>query len=494
MACQVKRTIGDAAAIVTPPAPARVAPGHSALLERLACPTCRPEEPLHIERGERLCCKHCGTAFAQYRIGSATLPWLFPNPDVARLEWNARLRAFRHKQVIEHNRLNRALDRTLSSPLARTRIEETMRARRAYGEQVDALLAPLGLDGEVMVPGMTQALDDNLPRNQGLDSYTNNIFRDWAWNNGENEAQFGAVAEVFGASGRDSAGTVLTLGAGACRLSYDIHRHLAPTLSVVLDINPLLLATGCRVIHGEDVSLYEFPVAARDDCISGTLQACQAPAALPAGADSSFNFLFGDAGNPPFAPRSFDTVVTPWLIDILSQDLPDFAAQLNRLLPTGGTWLNTGSLAFYHRDPRRCYGEKEVFDIVERQGFELIAVDHRTIPYLQSPHSAHGRNEVIVTFVARKVFDPPEPRPSPNMPGWLLDVTRSVPGCQEFVVESSSSLLRAQVLAAVDGKRSVQAIARMVAREYDLGMHECIHAVASILGGAVDGGNRPPAW
>ncbi|MBT8079901.1 MAG: hypothetical protein KJO31_15085, partial [Gammaproteobacteria bacterium] len=431
--------------------------------------------------------------FPRFRVGPAAIPWLFPNPDVARLEWNSRLRGFRHTQMTEHNRLNRALGRTLASPLSRARIEETMRAKRAYCEQVDSLLAPLGLDGELMVPGMAKALHERLPRKQGVASYSSNIFRDWAWNNGENEAQFHAVSDVLEADSRESLGAVLTLGAGACRLPYDIHRCLSPTLSVALDMNPLLLLIASRVIHGEALSLYEFPIAPRGDSISGTLQTCQAPAALTAGTDTYFGFLLGDASNPPFAAESFDTVITPWLIDILPQDLTEFAAQLNRLVPVGGIWLNTGSLAFHHRDPKRCYGEKEVFEIVERRGFELIAIDHRTIPYLQSPQSAHGRNELLVTFAARKVSDLAEQEaPSSTSPDWLLDVTRPVPGCPEFVVESSSYLLSAQVLAAVDGKRSVHAIASMVAREYDLSMDECLHAVASILSNAFNDDNGPP--
>ncbi len=39
----------------------------------------------------------------------------------------------------------------------------------------------------------------------------------------------------------------------------------------------------------------------------------------------------------------------------------------------------------------------------------------------------------------------------------------------------------AQVLAAVDGKRSINAIAKLVARQYDLSMEECIHATRRIL-------------
>lgn len=434
-------------------------------------------------------CPACNSRFPLVNCGPASIPWLFRQPEVARLEWSARYKGFLNRNANQYNRLNRALNKTLSSCATGRRIENTMRASRGHRNQVASVLAPLDLDGDVLVPAVTKALYDILPKKQGLTSYADNVFRDWAWNNGENEALLDAVDEVLKADRRDAIGSVLTLGAGACRLSYDMHRKYLPARSVALDFNPLLLLLGSRIIHGDVLPFYEFPLAALDEPMSGVLQNCQAPSALRGDAATRFSFVLGDATDPPFAAKSFDTVVTPWLIDIIPQDLRDFVPQVNRLLPEGGLWLNTGSLAFFHENPRRCYSEGEVLEIVEQHGFEIVAVDHRTIPYLQSPHSAHGRVERIVSLVARKTADvicSPDPA---HLPDWLLDMSRPVPGSAELVVESSSYLFAAQVTAAIDGKRSIQAIARMVAREYDLDMDQCVHAVSRILVDAYEDGN-----
>ena len=462
--------------------------GPSGLLGRLNCPSCRSDEALVADADSALQCPSCDTQFPMVTCGHTSIPWLFRQPEVARLEWSARYKGFLNLNAVEYNRLNRALKKTLPNQRARRRVESAMHARREHGNQVSSLLAPLGLDGEVLVPALANILHDKLPKNQGLTSYANNVFRDWAWNNGENDALLNAVEEVLSADRRDTIGSVLTLGAGACRLSYDMHRKYSPSLSVALDFNPLLMLIGSRIIHGDTVPLYEFPVAALEEGAESVLQQCQAPLALCGDTDSNFDFVLGDATNPPFAAQSFDTVVTPWLIDIIPQDLADFVPQLNRLLPQGGVWLNTGSLAFFHQDPLRRYSEKEVLEIVEQCGFEIVAVDRRTVSYLRSPHSAHGRSERIVSFIARKVADV-ESAPTPaHLPNWLLDVTRPVPGSAELIVESSGNLLTAQVMAAVDGKRSILAIARMVAREYDLNMDECVHAVSRILVGAFEDG------
>jgi len=456
-------------------------PTNAGFLARLCCPNCDSGDPLVLRPSAALFCLSCETEFPVFANGDVCIPWLFSSPDTAQLEWSARYRGFLKKNAEQHNRLNRALADARDLPATRQRIYNTLRAQRDHRNQIVSLLAPIELDADDLVPAMTRVLHDKLPKNQGLTSYAANVFRDWAWNNGENDAIFDAIEEVLRADQRDEIGSVLTLGSGACRVPYDIHRKYTPSLSVAMDFNPLLLLIASRVISGCPVPLYEFPIAPLDNAAAGMLQHCSAPVALCDDSGGNFEFVLGDATNPPFGRHSFDTVVTPWLIDILSQDLRDFIPQVNRLLPVGGIWVNTGPLAFINEDPCRCYSEAEVIEIVEQSGFELLALDRRSVPYLQSPHSAHGRVERIVSFAAKKRDDVETVAPGPCLPEWILDTTQGVPSSSETILTSSSHLLTAQVLAAVDGKRSINAIAKLVAREYDLSKEECVHAIRRIL-------------
>lgn len=464
-------------------------PSNADFLARLGCPRCDSRDALVLEKHAALHCPKCTTDFPVIASGEASVPWLFSTPDTTRLEWSARYRGFLRDNAAKHNRLNRALTDARYPSLSRRRIDSSLRAVLEHRHQVEALLAPIELDADDVVPAVTRVLQDSLPKNQGLSSYASNVFRDWAWNNGENDALFGAVLRVLQADKRDEIGSVLTLGAGACRIPYDIHRTYKPTLSVALDFNPLLLLIGSQVIRGNPVPLYEFPIAPLDDGVVGVLQHCSAPVAFCDDAESKFEFVLADASNPPFVDQSFHTVVTPWLIDILPQDLSDFVPHVNRLLPIGGVWVNTGSLVFVNDDPCRCYGEAEVLEIVEKNGFEILTIDHRTVPYLQSPHSAHGRVERIVSFSARKNKDVAPGRNVTILPDWILDTTRPVPANAETGLASSTYLLMAQVLAIVDGKRSINAIAKLVAREYDLSIEECIYTIKRILMDAAR--NRP---
>ena len=80
----------------------------------------------------------------------------------------------------------------------------------------------------------------------------------------------------------------------------------------------------------------------------------------PEAVDEDFHLVLADALRPPFPEESFDTVVTPWLIDIISEDLPVFSARINRLLKSEGRWVNFGSLAFSSHEQTRRYSPEEV--------------------------------------------------------------------------------------------------------------------------------------
>lgn len=458
---------------------------------RLACPHCRvlvtATIPLQSGRDSgggmdgKFRCTSCGTEYPAADCGRASIPWMFPDPGLAHLEWSARFRGFLQSVTDEHNQLNRALQNGRLSALGRQRINGALQAKRTFSQQVSELLGTIGLNSDNLVPAMTQLLADGVPGSQSLLSYVNNVFRDWAWDNGENEALFGGIDGLLASDGRDSPGVVLTLGAGAGRLAYDIHQNHSPGASILLDLNPLLLLAGARVVQGDTLHLHEFPIAPIDEQSVAVSHCCQSPDAIDVSQHGSFRFILGDAMRPPFVDGCVDTIITPWLIDILPQDLREFLPQLNRLLPVGGLWLNTGSLVFSNTDPCRQYSEKEVLEIVENCGFELTGIDHRTIPYLQSPRSAHGRTERIVSFTACKRHDVQLPQPKNRVPEWLTDTGLSVPTKMEYAVASSTHLLTAQVLAAIDGKRSVDAITEMVAREYSLPEDECSLAVRRIL-------------
>ena len=148
-----------------------------------------------------------------------------------------------------------------------------------------------------------------------------------------------------------------------------------------------------RVTRGDSLELYEFPLAPRGD--AALLRTLSAPVAARPG----LIHLLADAHRPPFRRGVFDTVVTPWLIDILPERFDLLCARVNALLDDGGRWLNFGSLNFHDADPAARYGLDECLAALEENGFGDVIVEEREIPYLSSPASRHARRERVVTWL-----------------------------------------------------------------------------------------------
>ncbi len=447
------------------------------LLPDMACPTCRSNASSLLIQDSLLECSACGVTFPLYISGEACIPWLFESPNLSLLEWKARLNGFLHINEVEQQRLKAALKDKRLSKAAQKRITKIFKAKQTHTAQVLDLIAPLELEQENFDNQIdpTQALYAKVPKVQGLLSYYDNIFRDWTWDNGENEQLLAAVESVLNEP-RDL-GKVLTLGAGTGRLSYDIHKKFSPKLSVLLDINPVLLFAGNRAIQGDNISLYEFPIAPLDENSFATLQKCQAPEAIK----ENILYLFADGMNPPFQAHSLDTVLTPWLIDIVPQNLRDFIPRINQILKKGGRWVNTGSLAFLHSDQTWCYSEKEVLDLLEKNGFEIVASNRKEIQYLNSPISANGRTEKVFNFCVKKIKDAMVPPKYNYLPNWVLDTNKSIPKHNQYEIEASRYLLQAQVIGAIDGSRSIEQIGTLVAKQYGLQINEATHAVRRIV-------------
>ena len=384
---------------------------------------------------------------------------------------------FLHINQLEQYRLKEAQKDKRLSKTGQKRVDKLLKAKKQQVKQVLELLSPLSLDVQEneLLNSPTKAFQSKTPKVQGLNSYYDNIFRDWAWENGENEQMLEAFDSVI--SKDQSLGSVLTIGSGAGRLAYDIHQKYSPNYSVLMDINPLLLFAACRAIQGNEFKLYEFPIAPLNKNTFAAEQSCHASKVI----NKNVYYIFADGMNPPVKEKSFNTIITPWLIDIIPQNLRDYVPRINACLPIGGSWINTGSLAFFHKQKAWCYSEEEVIELVEKNGFEIISSNRNTIQYLHSPLSAHGRTETVFTFHARKTKDAVIPAEYEYLPNWINETSIPIPKQYEQEIASSKHLLQAQVLGAIDGTRTIEQIGELLAKQYNLQVDEATYAVRQIL-------------
>lgn len=421
--------------------------GQALPLDLLCCPRCGGR----LTRGTDLTCVSCALGFPA--LGG--LPWLFESPDAAIGEWRARIHAFLAELELQAARYRTALTDEVRRTGTRNRLKLLAAACSDHARRLRALLAPLVVEGGAAAPELYGALGQALPSSQGLTGYYANLHRDWCWGDTENEAAFALVDRALGP---DPPGRTLLLGVGAGRLAYDLHLRRRPACLLGADLNPLLLLVARRLLAGDAVELYEFPVAPRDLESHAILRRLAAPGPSEPG----LHLVVADVTYGPFAAGAFDTVITPWLIDILDEDLAVFAARLNRWLRPGGRWLNSGSLAFQGDDPARRYSTEEVSQVVEAAGFAAIEPREDSIPYLCSPASRHGRRETVVTFSAVKQREVAVPVQARRGPDWLAQSDLPVPLLAQMAGRQLELRVLAFVASLIDGRRTVRDMARVL--------------------------------
>lgn len=435
----------------------------------LACPRC-DKTPLEAkDDGYR--CKACDINFPAID----GIPWMFAEPDASLGEWRNRLQMALQKISHEAAGLDHELQDASLRLLTRRRTERYKKALEQHRRKLAKITRPLDVQSMSGNYESYLALRTRLPVDQGLNTYYANIHRDWAWGDDENEASLKQVRSVV----QDTAelGNVLVLGAGAGRLAYDMHMQLDCATTTALDFNPLLLLVAKTLTSGRQLKMYEFPIAPKsldDDAVLRTL-------AAPEIVREGFQYVLGDALRPPFAPASFETVVTPWLIDIIAEDLPLLASRINALLKTDGRWINFGSLAFAAPERTRRYSPEEVREIIAESGFSSPYVSEATIPYMCSPASRHGRREKVFSFSAWKEHDVDKVPRHRALPDWIVTGKEPVPLTAAFRTQAMTTQVYSFIMSLIDGKRTIDDMATILEKQRLMTRSEAVPAIRTFL-------------
>lgn len=413
----------------------------------LACPRC--DNALKSNQGVYSCAA-CRVDFPNFE----DIPFLFSEPGAALGEWQARLHmelqriereAHSHAQALEGQELLEA---------TRKRLERLHMANTDHAQRLSRLMGALDTETSAANYETYLSLRTRLPGSQGLNTYYTNVHRDWCWGEDENRVCADIVFEALG----KSTGNLLVLGSGGSRLAYDLHRLISPQITIALDFNPMLMTLARRLVQGATIDLWEFPLAPKNTESTAVLRSLRAPEPV----DDRFHFVIADALRAPFLPGSFDTVLTPWVTDILNEDFAILCARINRMLKPEGQWLNFGSLTFDRQNPAQNYSVEEVSQMLQKSGFAAAKFREDQIPYMCSPASRHGRTETVVTFAARKVADAPSVSRHTALPEWLVRNSEPVPLLPIFQSQALSTRIHAFVMAMIDGRRSIRDMATLM--------------------------------
>ncbi len=426
-----------------------------------------------------LYCSGCKVKFPNF----AGLPWLFAEPQASWAEWRARWQYALQQLKLSLDRINETLRSTDLYAATRTRLEHRVIAETAHSKDIEALLAPLGLRTDLSGISTYLALRTRLPPDQGLLTYYNNVHRDWCWGDKENAA---SLALVNDALAEHKPKRMLVLGAGAGRLTYDLHQYHTPDMSIGFDFNPLLVGIAARVSTGERITMREFPIAPKTASDYGIERVLQAPEP----ANDQLHWMIGDIHRLPFATQQFDTIVTPWLIDIVPEELGSFASRINQLLTDDGCWINFGSLSFHNTHPAAQYSQEECAAIVDASGFLPPHIATRSIPYMDSPSSRHARTEEVIAWAAHKDAHIKRTTRYEALPDWLVRGQSPVPLTQGVRTQTTTTQVHAFLLSLIDGKRSLQDIAKIAAAKQLVPAHEAEATIRNFLIKMADEGRR----
>ncbi len=433
------------------------------LLELLACPSTGCD----LQMGDG--CLVSADGAQQYPLIN-NVPWLLPNPHNSLVDWGTKLNHFNQILLSEIKGLEQSLKHA-SGP-TEERLQRLLNGKQTFLRRVSELMMPV-----VKAPAATKkaydALRDRAPTTQNLLSYEANLYRDWVWGEEENNLTANIVSQHLSS---DEVKKLLVVGAGAGRLAIDLHQAWDSDITVATDINPLLVMAAEYLLSGEDLPFVEFPLQPRKSefaAVEHLIQGERKP--------DNFHFVFSDATKPSFKPGSFDTVVTPWFVDIQPLEFGRFLRQLNQCVPIGGRWINFGSLVFNQKRDALCYSIEEVQAIALQQGFEISDVAEHEIPYLKSPYNAGYRMERVWSWSAKKIADVKALQSPQVLPAWILDSAQPIPSAQYFQQFSFTNRVYSQLAAEVDGKTSIVKIAKKFSRQNKMDEAEGLHLVSEFF-------------
>ncbi len=348
----------------------------------LLCPRC--QSPLD----GALSCSSC----EQHYPRLASIGVLFPNANDQVEIWRRQLGLVIKQADLSCRSLRAQAAEAGTSELTQTRLQGL----------ANAILAQLKELGSVIMP----VLGDPLPPRGGIEfppgasDYISYLHRDWAWCDGHDPENEHSLAVIERVTRKRSVGRTLVLGAGACRLAYDVHVRCGATETAVVDIDPFLFILAEAVIRGADVPLTEASANAPEvDLVSRRWTLAVPEASL---GEDVFHFFLADGTAPPFADATFDTVVTPWFIDQVPVDLDAFLRKVHDLLVPGGSWINHGPLIYPPNalPPSRWYSREEIFALAKVHGLRLGAWESAPVAGLVSPLTGRGKIETVLTFEA----------------------------------------------------------------------------------------------
>ncbi len=103
--------------------------------------------------------------------------------------------------------------------------------------------------------------------------------------------------------------------------------------------------------------------------------------------------------------------------------------------------------------------------IVAEAGFSDPYVSQKTIPYMCSPASRHGRQEKVFSFSAYKERCVKKPERHKALPDWIVTGKEPVPLSPSFRTQAMTTQVYSFIMSLIDGKRSIKDMAAVLEKQ-----------------------------
>ena len=111
-----------------------------------------------------------------------------------------------------------------------------------------------------------------------------------------------------------------------------------------------------------------------------------------------------------------------------------------------------------------------------------------------SPASRHGRQERTFSFSAYKEKDAEAPPRYKALPDWLVTGKEAVPLAQAFRTQQMTTQIYAFIMSLIDGKRSIEDMARVLEKQQLMTRAEAVPAIKSFLTRMFDDASRQSGY
>ncbi len=442
------------------------------LINQFCCPKCFAT----LKEGfvfAKLKCNRCATDF--FTLGD--VPCFFPAGIHQKTIWQHQTAMLLGNAEQGLNNIRESLARYDLSDTTRERLAEIYKANLINRDSIRSLF-----EKKSLLPEHNEQLNNMNPGDLG--EYFDLIFRDWAWDSvsspsNENYSAFLRIKSLLKKLIAKPK-KILVLGAGAGRLSWDLHNYLNPEFTLAVDSNPLLLAAADELVKQQTpLHFGEFKLFPQAAFPTTQTHAITPPENATSNADNWF-LMGANVWNLPLLKNNFDLILTPWFIDVNGGDIRDLIGIIYNLLTPEGSWLNTGPLLFTRHLPLQLkYSHTEIKEFIELTNMEILAEQIDQVQYLISPMEARLREEQVWSFIATKIRGSKSKHAPGVLAPWLVMHHLPIPQ-MHFHLTQPHPLIEA-IVAMIDGEKSINSISNILISQLPPGT-VVTDVIASILG------------